>query len=367
MLAVSGCSSTTTPSSSAVTVTGSTLDIYAAQPPGVPTQVDKDVLAAEQLGLKQAGGKAGAFDLRLRVVHGNEVSANARAAVSDKKAIAYLGEIAPGTSGVSVQITNQVGLLQISPTDTAVYLTHSTPAVSGSPNHYYPASSTFHQTFARIVPTTAQEARALVADMRARNVARLYVSSDGSTYGASVADEVRTAAKAQGITLASRVTDADGVFYGAVAGARARQALDRVAASSPKAKLFAPSALYDDTFVAGLSAAAQSNLYVSAAAVPPASQTADAKAFASAFSSTYGHAPQPQAVYGYEAMSALIAVLKNLGAIANRRDQVVARFRGLSNRQSALGTYSLQSGDTNLSSFVIAHPAGGRLVPHSIP
>ena len=367
-LALSGCSSTTAKTNSAVTVTGSTLYVIAGQTPGDPDQVDKDVLAGEQLALKQAGGKAGPFTVDLRVAHGDEVSASARSAVQNKKAIAYLGEIAPGTSGVSLQITNQVGLLQLSPTDTAVYLTQSTPGVHDSPGHYYPASGTFHRTFARVVPTTAQEAKALVADMQTLHVSQLYVApGDGTAYGTSVADEVRQDARAAGLTLAAGASGADGIFYGGIDGPSAAQALDRLAAANPTAKLFAPSALYDDTLVAKLSAAAQKNLNVSAPGLPVRGQSAAAKAFRSAFQSTYGHAPQPQAIYGYETMAALLAVLKDLGANANSRAQVVARFRGLKDRQSALGTYSLTNGDTNLASFVIAHPAGGRLVPRNSP
>jgi branched-chain amino acid transport system substrate-binding protein len=350
-----------------VTVAGSTLDVYAAQPPGPADAVSSDVLDAERLALKQAAGKAGAYGVTLIGDHGNEVSASARNAVQDKTAIAYLGEIAPGTSGVSVPITNQVGLLELSPTDTAVYLTQSTPAVSNSPGHYYPADSTFHRTFARVVPTTAQEAKALVAEMQALHVAKLYVSSDGTAYGASVADEIRRDAQAQGISLTSTPGSADGIFYGGLDGPGAAQALDRLAAASPRAKLFAPSALYDDAVVAKLNPGAQKNLYVSAPGLSPRGQTPAAKAFAAAFQAAYGHAPQPQAVYGYETMAALLSVLKSLGTQANSRAQVISGFRGLKDRQSALGTYSLKNGDTNVASFVIAHPAGGRLVPRSSP
>jgi branched-chain amino acid transport system substrate-binding protein len=366
-LALSGCSSTTSSSKSTVTVAGSTLDVVASQPPGAADTVSSDVLDAEKLALEQAGAKAGSFIVKLISDHGDEVSASARSAVQDKRAIAYLGEIAPGTSGASLQITNQVGLLQLSPSDTAIYLTQATPAVSNSPNHYYPANGTYHHTFARVVATTAAEAKALVADMQARHVSKLFVSSDATAYGTSIADEVRQGAGAQKISLASSAGDADGIFYGAVDGPAAKEALDKLAASNVGAKLFVPSALYDDTFVAGLSPAAQKNLYVSSPGVPAAGENAAAKAFTSAFRTTYGHAPQPQAIYGYETMSALLAVLKSLGANANSRAQVVARFRGLKDRQSALGTYSLDSGDSNVASFVIAHPTGGRLVPGSRP
>ncbi|MGI8714263.1 MAG: ABC transporter substrate-binding protein [Solirubrobacteraceae bacterium] len=364
---LSGCSSTT-PTSSAVTVVGSTLDVYASQPAGPVGSVAGDVVDAEQLASKQSGGKAGRYQVKLISRHGHEISANARAAVQDKKAIAYLGEIGPGTSGVSVQITNQVGLLEVSPTDTAIYLSHATAAVSGAPGNYFPASGTFHQTFARLAPTTAQEAGALVAAMQSRHLTKLYIADDGSAYGASIALEVRQAAQAKGLTLASGVTDADAVFYGGLPGSRAISALNQAASARPGADLFAPSALYDDSFVARLSAAAQSHLYVTSPGFTNATLTPAGKQFVSAFRTAYGHAPQPQAIFGYEAMRSLLAVLAGEGINANSRALAVARFRTLhSDANSVLGTYAINAGDTSIAPFVIAHPAGGRLVPGSQP
>jgi branched-chain amino acid transport system substrate-binding protein len=367
-LVLAGCSSTT-PSSSAVTVKGSTLDIWASEPPGAVDTVSSDVLDAEKLALAQAAGKAGSFKVVLKTVHDDEISANARAAAQDKTAIAYLGEIAPGTSGISVQITNQVGLLQVSPTDTSVYLTKSTPAVSDSPGHFYPASGTFHTTFARVVPTTAQEAKVLVTAMQAHHLTKLYVSDDGSDYGRSVAAEVRADGPAHGLSIVSAAAGADAVFYGGTPGAAATKALDAAASASPSALLFAPSALYDDAFVAGLTAGAQSHLYVTAPGFSTATLTPAGKQFASAFDAAYGHQPQPQAIFGFEAMRSLLAMLTGEGANADSRALAVARFRALhGDAKSVLGSYSIDGGDTSLTtSFVIAHPAGGRLVPRSQP
>ena len=109
------------------------------------------------------------------MLHGAKISDNARTAISDNTAIAYLGEIQPGTSGASVQITNQLGLLQISPTDTAVYLTQPTAAVPGSPTHWYPDHGNFGLTFTRMVPNTSKEAHAIVAEMKTLQLTKLYV------------------------------------------------------------------------------------------------------------------------------------------------------------------------------------------------
>jgi branched-chain amino acid transport system substrate-binding protein len=360
-LFAAGCSAQT---KSAVTVSGSTLTIYASQPPnatGGPAATD--VLDAEKLALQQNGSTVGKFKLKLIPLHGRELSDNARTAIQDSSAIAYLGELVPGTSQVSVPITNELGLLEVSPTDTAVYLTQPTPAVSGAPGTFYPSSSTYHQTFARVVPTTAQEAKAIVGEMHTLGLSKLAVISDGQPYGASIADEIRQDASAQGLTVVSGASTADAVFYAGNSKAGATSALDQAAGTSPGAKLFAPSALYDDTFAAGLSAAAQKNLYVSSPGFTSAALPAAGRQFAPAFKAAYGHGPAPEAIFGYEAMSAVIAVLKQAGAQAGNRATVVSDFRSLHNRQSVLGTYSINGGDPSIDSFVFARVSGGRLAP----
>jgi ABC-type branched-subunit amino acid transport system substrate-binding protein len=359
-LALAGCATQT---NSAVTVPGKTLTVYASLPPGgAGGQTAADVIAAEHLALQQAGATVGKFTVKLVTLHGRETSDNARRAVQDSSAIAYLGEIVPGTSQDSVQITNELGLLQVSPTDPAAYLTQTVPAVSGSPSTFYPSRSTYRETFARVVPTTAQEAKAIVAQMHSLGLTKLSVADDGSFYGATITAEVRTEAQKQGMTIVASAAGADAVFYGGNDTARAARALDQAAGAGASAKLFAPSALYDNAFVAKLSAAAQKNLYVStpgftSGTLPPAGQQ-----FVRAFRASVGHAPAPQAIFGYEAMSAVLAVLKQAGANAGNRAAVVADFRGLHGRQSALGTYSITGGDTNLAAFVFGRPRSGQLV-----
>ncbi|HEX3688605.1 MAG TPA: ABC transporter substrate-binding protein [Solirubrobacteraceae bacterium] len=359
-LALAGCATQT---KSAVTVSGTTLTIYASQPPGAAGgQTAADVLDAERLALQQTGGTVGKFTVKLVALHGKEITDNARRAVQDSSAIAYLGEIEPGTSQDSVQITNELGLLEVSPTDTAAYLTEAVPVVSGSPATFYPSRSTYHETFARVAPTSAQEATAITAEMHSLGLTKLYVADDGSAYGAAIASEVRAGAAKQGLSLVSGAASADAVFYGGNNPAAATKALDQAAAASGAAKLFAASALYDDAFVARLSAAAQKNLYVSSPGFTSGALSPAGRQFVTAFRSAYGHAPALQAIFGYEAMSAVLAVLKQAGADAASRSTVVSDFRALHNRQSVLGTYSISSGDTTLVPFVFGRPRGGRLV-----
>jgi branched-chain amino acid transport system substrate-binding protein len=363
LFAVTGCSTST---NSAVSVTGSKLTIYGAQPAGgAGGQVATDVLDAEQLAFRQNGSTIGKFTVSFVKLNGAKTSDNPRTAVQNQSAIAYLGEIEPGTSQVSVEITNELDLLQVSPTDTAAYLTQATPADPGAPGKYYPSSSNYHETFARVVPNTAKEAQAIVAEMQSLHLSKLYIADDGQPYGATIAQEVRADAPGHGLTVQSGPSGADAVFYGGNTVAPAAAAVSRAADASPAAKLFVPSALYDSSFVSGLSASAQRNLYVSSPGFTASTLTPAGKQFESQFASTYGHAPAPQAIFGYEAMSALLAVLKEAGTAADNRATVVADFRAIKNRQSVLGTYSIVNGDTTIAPFIFARVKNGALAPVS--
>jgi ABC-type branched-subunit amino acid transport system substrate-binding protein len=361
-----------------VTVSGSTLTVYASQPPGGSGgQAATDTLDAEKLALQQAGGSTGRFKVVLKDLDGRELSDNARTAIQDKTTIAYLGELQPGTSQVAVEILNQQGVLVVSPADTGAYLTQAVPSVSGSPTKYYPARSTYHETFARVVPNSAEEAKAVVQEMRTQGVSKLYVAHDGQPYGIATADEVAGAARQAGLGVtegaASPATvgssGAQGVFYAASdlsPSARATETafLDGVASALPSAKMFAPSGLYDADLVAGLSGGAQQRLIVSSPGFLPRGLPPAGQQFASAFASAYGHRPATQAIFGYEAMSALLSVIKDAGASGNSRAVIVTDFRDLRNRQSAIGTYSVSGGDPSLSAFVFARVRAGQLVPY---
>ncbi len=362
-LILAGCGTATTGGTSAVTVSGKSLTIYVAQPPGgAHSQPASDILAAEKLAFSQSGGTVGSFAIHLKVLSGNKLSDNARTAVEDRKAIAYLGELVPGTSQVSVEILNQQGMLEVSPADTAVYLTQPIAPVSNTTNTFYPARATYKETFGRVVPNSGQEAKAIVSELGAEHATSLYVADDGQLYGAALALEVRNAAKAAGLTLATSAAGAGAVFYGAsVADAPvAAHFLDQTASASPNAKLFVPSGLYDSSFVAGLSAGAQARLTVSSPGFLPKDLTGDGPAFASAFRTAYGHAAAPQAVFGYEAMRAVLATLAQAGPAANNRAVVVADFRSLKRTSgSALGPYSISGGDPSIAPFVFARMRGG--------
>ena len=363
-LAVAGCGNTSSGSSSnSTTITGNTLNIYISEPPQFKSDpAAVDVIDAEKLAYSVNRGEVKDFKLGVYTVPGQQVSDNARSAIENDDTIAYLGEIDPGTSDQSVGITNAQDILQVSPTDTAVELGPGSPVIVGSPQSYFESWGTYGRTFARLVPTSAQEAVAQVDEMKSLGVSTLYVGDDGSDYGRVIAAAVRKDAKTAGITVQTSLSGADGVFYGVQSPSAAAKFFSGVAATDAKAKLFGPSSLNNGLFTEAVPNL--HNLYVTIPGFMPSQLNADGKTFDKAFATAYGHEPNVEAIFGYEAMSALLAVLKKAGENANNRTDVIKDFLKLSQSQSVLGSYSIDSsGNTSLDAFVIAKLSDGTLVP----
>jgi branched-chain amino acid transport system substrate-binding protein len=252
----------------------------------------------------------------------------------------------------------------VSPTDTALELTQPTTSVPNSPTRYYESLSTYGRTFARVVPTDAAEARALIAEMQALGRSKLYIASDGSDYGKALTLAVKSHAS-PAVTVVTTRASADAVLYAGTSTAGAASIFNQAAAGTPGVKLFGSSAIAQDAFAAALSPAAQRATYVSLPGFMASDLSAAGKAFVAAFRAANGHAPATEAIFGYEAMAAVMAVLHEAGSGAGNRTTVVHDFFAIRNRSSALGTYSInQNGDTSLAPFVLDRISAGKLVPY---
>jgi ABC-type branched-subunit amino acid transport system substrate-binding protein len=371
---LAGCATSTNQTTTAQATAGGRLTVYASVPSGMQGQ---DVFDAEQLALTQGGASAGHFKVVLKQTRlasdtTRAITDNARQAVSDKSTIAYLSELVPGTSEASVPITNQLGILQLSPTDNALELTQPSPVLPDTRKSlFYPSESTYGYTFARVVPSGADEALALVDEMQALHVSKLYVASDGlpctkadvsGCYGKAIAHAVTQDATAKSITVQSTAAGADAAFIGSNSAPVAAGMFDRLSASNPQLKLFGPAGLDTPAFASALGAAAQSQILVSSPGLLPADVPST---FTAAFTGAYGHAPAPDAMFGYLAMSALLDAMHDAGGSADNRSAVMNNLFGHA-RQSAIGTFTItQSGDVKLPgpTIVFSRFRGGQLEP----
>jgi ABC-type branched-subunit amino acid transport system substrate-binding protein len=143
--------------------------VYVSLPLTGPRAAEgNDAADGTRLALEQAGGEAGTLAVEasfLDDAHGASwdpiaVGANARSAAQDSSAVAYIGELDSQPTRASVPITNDAGIVQISPTAGAVDLTRSVEGVADSPARYQPSGS---PSFARIVPADDVVAAAAAA------------------------------------------------------------------------------------------------------------------------------------------------------------------------------------------------------------
>lgn len=328
-------------------IAGDSLTVYSSLPlQGPLAAVSRDVVRAEKLALREARGRAGEFNVNYVSLDSSEpetgrwdpgrVAANARRAVQTPNTIAYLGELEPGASAVSLPIVNEAGVLQVSPRDTFGGLTER--GGRGEPERYYPSGVV---NFARVVPPADRQARLIVEAMRAQDVRRVVLADDRRPAGTSLGDGVARLAERAGIEVVARkrldtgrdVPDDLGedvrderpgafLFAGAYTGF-AVEVLRSVHAADPGLRLYGSDELTLAPDLPQRAGAAAERLQL--AGVDPG-ETAE---FERRFEVTYGSRPNRQAVLGYRAMRLVLAAVRASGEDADSRREVVRRAVGL--------------------------------------
>jgi branched-chain amino acid transport system substrate-binding protein len=363
----------------------SQLTVYSSLPLQGPFALQsQSIVNAEKLALSEAGGRVGPFTVKYVSLDDSKastgrwdpgtVSSNARRAVEDRTTIAYLGEADSGASAVAIPVLNEAGILTVSPASTYPGLTTSVDADKGEPEKYYPSGT---RTFARVVPVDSHQAQLqarLLSDAGCRSV---YVISDRDVYGRGIAGAVAREADAKGLDIAGETSllrdqkdfgdvaeqvaksGAPCVFTGMTPFDGALGLYRAVHAAAPQARFFAPDALATPAFAAGLDegSAARTTLTSIAPADGPR-----ARAFVRAYTKRYGREPESYAVYGYEAMKAVLDAVADSGNHGNRRPEVARAFFALRERDTALGRWSVsRSGDVSLARYAVQRIAGGKL------
>jgi branched-chain amino acid transport system substrate-binding protein len=369
-------------------VSGNTLTIYSSLPfdPTDKPQ-SQDVVDGEKMALQKAGNKVGKWNIKYVSLddstpaegkwEAGQVSSNARTAAQNKNTIIYLGEFNSGATAVSLPILNRTGILQISPSNTAVGLTKKSPDPA-EPAKYYPTGK---RTYGRVVPADNIQSAAQVSYMKSLGVKKLYVLDDKEVYGKGVGDGVAADAKKAGIqvlgdegidpkaanyrSLAQKMKSAgaDAFFFGGITANNAVQLWGDVFAANPNIKGFGPDGVAETSFSSKIPAATMPDTYITNPTLPEQLYPPAAKTFFADFKSTYGHDPEPYAIYGYEAMNAALQAIKNAGDKGNCRDDVIKGFFAIKNKQSVLGTYSIDAdGDTTITDYGGNTIKNGKLV-----
>jgi branched-chain amino acid transport system substrate-binding protein len=302
------------------------------------------------------------------------VADTARRATSNSAAIAYIGEFESGATRVSLPITNEARMVQVSPASTALDLVSPAPGSDEVPELVQPSGE---RTFGRVIPDDEAQAGAGAAWARRLGARGALLISDGSEFGDTVADEFEEEAVALGIGVEvgrareerskarARISAArpDLVYYAGTTD-RALPVLRSVAAAAPGATIMSTDALLLDRSFLRRAKPFESTLRLTASAQDPAQlPRARGQMFVRRYRERYRREPDPYAAYGYEAMALVLDLIDRAGDEAGDRTAIVDELFATSERDSVLGTYTIDDvGNTTLDRIAGYRVRDGRPV-----
>lgn len=367
------------------TVQGETATVYLSMPrEGVSAPVARAVAAGARLALADADGRAGGLGIHLRELSSSDpgtgpwsperVNANATEAADDPSTIAYLGELDFGASAVSLPITNEAQLLQISPQDGLTSLTATPPGRPRSmPERLRPSDE---RNFLRLTPSDLLEVESLGGLMRERGTERPALIFDQDVYGRELGAQIIARARRDGPEIVAsdeyrgevkeipdvvgKVAEArpDAVVLAGVAGQGTGRLLAAIDAAMPGVSTYATSGILARDPRRPIPAAPISVEALTpvppATALPPSGR----RLLERIREEDPPGAARPEAAYGYEAMRVILDAVR-----AGGRDRAaVARAAlALRERRSPFGSYRIRgTGDVDGERFALYALHDGR-------
>jgi branched-chain amino acid transport system substrate-binding protein len=364
-----------------------TLTIYSSMPlRGVSAAQAESIVNSEKLALEDAGGRVGKFIVKYVSLDDSagpagwepkSVSVAARKAAQDKTTIGYIGDLDSGASAISIPVLNEAGILQVSPSNTAVGLTQSEGADKGEPEKYYPSGK---RTYGRVIPADDVQAAAQITYQRDERCGSSFLLHDSEFYGKGLVDQIAAKAPDGGLQIAGSegidpeaadqrsaiekivASGADCVFFGGRTESNAVRLFESLHAALPAAKLFGADGVAETAFTSKLPAAVAKQMYITTPTLAPRLYPTAGRDFFKTYKARFGTDPEPLAIYGYEAMKVMLQAIANAGDDGNDKQAVVDEFFKIKDRDSVLGRYSIdENGDTTLAQYGAATVKNGKL------
>jgi branched-chain amino acid transport system substrate-binding protein len=346
--------------------------VYVSLPLRGPSAPDgQDAADGAELALAEPAGEAAGREVRAVVLDDTEgtgrkatwtpeqAAANARQATEDSTSIAYIGDFESGATRSSLPITNEARLLQVSPASSAVDLVAPFQGSDDVPD----VQPSGERTFGRVIPSDYAQGRAGAAwaqELRWRNI---IVDRDDSAFGHSLAEGFNAARE----EIGAEPSDQAGVNHTYHAGETvfgasiARQAAEQGLRLTPRDLA---SDFYLPPFDPRSGSLRLLPLYATSAALDPSQLPSAGQEFVERFRAEYGRDPGRYAAYGYEAMAVVLDAIERASDGGTDREAVIDAFLDTSDRDSVLGTYSIDEvGETTLNRLTGYRVEGDRVRP----
>lgn len=355
------------------------LTIYVSAPLSGPRAADgHDVVDGAELALVDAGGEAGGVEVTVVALDDATpggwdaavTGRNARKATEDATTIAYVGELDSGGSRTSIPITNQAGILQVSPGAGAEDLTRDALGSSDIPD----VQGGGERTFGRVIPSDRDQGEAAATWMSEEGNATAQFLAGDDDFGAALRSGFEAAPAAPAIVNGDASPDAT---FDAQDDPFSEQEPGFVPAT--RGGIYASDALLDDSDRGSLRilrrscgrpsecpAGGRRPISVVSAAMDPSQLPPQADDFLAEFTDAYDRDPGRYAAYGYEAVAVVLDSIDRADDPLER-GAVADAFFATDDRDSILGTYSIDGvGNTTLPTLG-AYVIGTSLRPQAEP
>lgn len=367
-----------------------TINLYSSWPmSGLSEQIGGDSAESIRLALEVFGNAAGGFaityeplDDGLAANNGSWDAAreaeNASMVVNDVDAVAYIATYNSGAAEAAIPITNEAGLAQISPANTAVQLTKESPAnPEGYPDVLYPSGT---RNYMRVVPADDLQGSAganyAFGTIGAQSA---YILHDNQTYGRGVAESFQTtfqelggevlgfegfdanAPEYQALMTKIAASAPQVVYLGAIVNLNASKLLQdfRDVLSPEDCAFMGPDGLINQAFVDGAGEAAE-GAYITFGGLPPSALEGPGAVWAQMMQERVGREPDAYAAYAFECA---VVVLQAIDVVGEKDRAAVLEamfnttdFRGLTNTWSFTET-----GDPDTATLSVNVVRGGAI------
>jgi branched-chain amino acid transport system substrate-binding protein len=305
---------------------------------------------------------------------------NAQRCVNDEGCMVYFATYNSGAAKVSMPITNEAGIAQITPANTYPGLTHAWD--EGEPDIYRPSGEV---NYFRTNASDDLQGWAGAAWAQCLGFESVYLLDDRQLYGKGIADAFEQRAEEIGLEIAGRdgvestdidfrtlltnvrASGADLVYGGFVidsGGPQVIQQMDALGLFEGGVTFMGPDGLVNPALAEQVGGAEvlDGNVLLTFPGLTPQQLTSDEGVrFVEDFVEAYGYDPSPWSTYAYQSMTVVLDSIERAGEAD--RGAILEAMRGLEDFEGITGTFGFnENGDPTLTAMGGNEVSGGEFV-----